>query len=172
MVSSVKGLKKSMAEHKSSMKKEPNIKLLLVLLFLGSIISIILAIGIGPVSVHPGTVAKILMSKLPVVTELIDPNWTRLDENIVCGNHIPQVAVANFIILREDHDGRSPLIDAPDQRKGLYLKEVRIQQYQVYAIALQCIQYSRRGRCDRRCPSLQMESLLEESSELKPIGSY
>lgn len=97
MVSSVKGLKKSMKENKSSMSKEPNMKLVLLLLFIGSIISIILAIGIGPVVVHPSTVAKIIMSKLPFVTDFIDPNWTRLDENIVWNLRLPRVLLGMLV---------------------------------------------------------------------------
>ncbi|MFJ8066393.1 FecCD family ABC transporter permease [Psychrobacillus sp. NPDC096426] len=72
-------------------------KVITPLLLLASIISIILAVGIGPVSVHPTFVGKIIISKLPFLTDFVDHNWTRLDENIVWGLRLPRVLLGMIV---------------------------------------------------------------------------
>ena len=74
-----------------------NMKVIISLLLLGSIVSIFLAIGIGPVSVHPISVVKIIISKLPFLTDNIVNNWTRLDENIVWGLRLPRVLLGMIV---------------------------------------------------------------------------
>ncbi len=84
-------------ENRLPMKDEPNMKVILSLLLLGSIASIIFAIGIGPVSVHPVTVTKILFSKLPILTDSMSHSWTRIDENIVWGLRLPRVLLGMIV---------------------------------------------------------------------------
>lgn len=76
---------------------DPNMKIIIFLLLLGSLVSIILAIGIGPVSIHPLTVSKIIMSKLPFLSDSIEYNFSRLDENIVWGLRLPRVLLGMIV---------------------------------------------------------------------------
>ena len=78
-------------------RDEPNMKVIIPLLLVASILTIILAIGIGPVSVHPVTVVKIIISKLPFLTDSIVNNWTQLDENIVWGLRLPRVLLGMIV---------------------------------------------------------------------------
>lgn len=72
-------------------------KVIILLLLLGSIVSIILAIGMGPVSVDPVIVAKIMISKVPFLTDHMVNDWTRLDENIVLGLRLPRVLLGMIV---------------------------------------------------------------------------
>jgi len=78
-------------------KRDPNMKVILPLLLLGSIVSIMLAIGIGPISVHPATVFKIVTSKLPFITGNLEPTWTQVEENIVWGLRLPRVLLGMIV---------------------------------------------------------------------------
>ncbi|MBY0122893.1 iron ABC transporter permease [Bacillus sp. S/N-304-OC-R1] len=78
-------------------RDEPNMKIIISLLLLGSIMSIVLTIGLGPISIHPSIVAKILISKLPFLTDLIVHDWTQLDENIVLGLRLPRVLLGMIV---------------------------------------------------------------------------
>lgn len=82
---------------KISRRDELNMKVIISLLLLGSLLSIILAIGIGPVSVHPVTVAKIISSKLPFLTDSIVNDWTQLDERIIWGLRLPRVLLGMIV---------------------------------------------------------------------------
>ncbi|WP_251554288.1 FecCD family ABC transporter permease [Neobacillus muris] len=76
---------------------EPSMKGILLVLLPASLFSIILAIGIGPVSVAPATVAKIILSKLPFLSEHIAHHWTPLEENIVWGLRLPRVLLGMIV---------------------------------------------------------------------------
>ncbi len=78
-------------------KDEPNMKVIITLLLFISIVSIILAIGIGPVLVHPVIVAKIMLSKLPFFANQIVPSWEQLDENIVWSLRLPRVLLGMIV---------------------------------------------------------------------------
>lgn len=64
------------------------VMLLLVLLTAGSVV---LAVGLGPVMVAPGTTARILLGQLPVLGSRIVCTWTPLEEMIVLGLRLPRV---------------------------------------------------------------------------------
>ena len=72
-------------------REEPNIPLIIVLLIIASIITILIATGLGPVSVSPDTVAKILLSRIPGLGDSITMTWKPLDQNIVLGLRLPRV---------------------------------------------------------------------------------
>lgn len=78
-------------------KDEPNMKAIVGLLLFLSILSIILAVGIGPVSVHPIVVAKIIVSKIPFFSDLFIVHWEELDENIVWGLRLPRVLLGMIV---------------------------------------------------------------------------
>ncbi len=70
---------------------------LIFVLILAAILSIILAIGIGPVSVSPMTTARVLISKIPLLGSLLPHTWDALSENIVLSLRLPRVLLG-FIV--------------------------------------------------------------------------
>lgn len=71
--------------------------LLIVLLIAASLLSIIFAVGIGPVSVSPFTTAKVLISKIPFFGSFLPVSWDALSENIVLMLRLPRVLLG-FIV--------------------------------------------------------------------------
>ncbi|MEH7383560.1 iron ABC transporter permease [Bacillus sp. JJ1533] len=76
-------------------RDEPNMKVITMLLLVFSIVSILFAIGIGPVSVDPQTVIKILLAKLPFLG--IETSWSQVDYNIVWGLRLPRVLLGMIV---------------------------------------------------------------------------
>ncbi|GGD60711.1 FecCD family ABC transporter permease [Paenibacillus nasutitermitis] len=76
---------------------DPNMKVIITLLLMISFLTILFAIGIGPVSVHALTVTKIVLSKIPLVSDYIDKDWNRLDENIVWTLRMPRVLLGMIV---------------------------------------------------------------------------
>ena len=74
-----------------------NMKLVIILLMFVSVISILLAIGIGPVSVHPKMVTAILFDRIPFLTDVFPKNWTELDEHIVLQLRLPRVLLGMIV---------------------------------------------------------------------------
>lgn len=68
-----------------------NIKNLIIILVVVALFSIVLAIGIGSVTLSPLTTLDILISKIPVINNLSSYSWTELDENIVVKLRMPRV---------------------------------------------------------------------------------
>lgn len=58
-----------------------------------SVLTMIFATGLGPVSVAPGTTARILTSRIPIVGGLVEHSWEQLDENIIIGLRLPRVCL-------------------------------------------------------------------------------
>jgi iron complex transport system permease protein len=76
---------------------DPNMKVIIFLLLLGSVTSILLAIGIGSTSIHPVIVTKVIFSKLPFLSDSVIYNFTKLDENIVWGLRLPRVLLGMLV---------------------------------------------------------------------------
>ena len=74
-----------------------NTNFLLVLLGVISALSLLLAVGIGPVNVSPIVVAKILISKIPFVENFVDCSWQPLEFNIVMGLRLPRVILGMVV---------------------------------------------------------------------------
>ncbi|WP_110926867.1 FecCD family ABC transporter permease [Bacillus massiliglaciei] len=72
-------------------------KVVLLLLLAASAVSIILAIGIGPVLVDPLTAAKVIAGKLPFFSGSIPHDWTLLEENIVWRLRLPRVLLGMIV---------------------------------------------------------------------------
>lgn len=70
-----------------------NLQTVLALLIGASVVSVVLAVGLGPVSVSPGTVAKILLSRLPGLGGRIAVTWEAVEQNIVLGLRLPRVCL-------------------------------------------------------------------------------
>ncbi|HIT31257.1 MAG TPA: iron ABC transporter permease [Candidatus Enterenecus stercoripullorum] len=62
-----------------------------------ALITLIVATGLGPVSVSPGTTIRILMSRIPVIGSGVAHTWQTLDENIVLGLRLPRVCLGMVV---------------------------------------------------------------------------
>lgn len=69
----------------------------ILLLTIVSIATILLATGLGPVSVAPATTAKILLSRIPGIGTNIPVTWEMLDQNIVLGLRLPRVCLGMIV---------------------------------------------------------------------------
>ena len=71
----------------------------IIIIFLAalSLITILLATGLGPVSVKPGTTANILLSRIPGIGNSIPHTWEQLDQNIVLGLRLPRVCLGMVV---------------------------------------------------------------------------
>lgn len=78
-------------------RANPNMKVIVVLLLIVAVASLLLCIGIGPVSVSPANVAKILLSRIPLIGGGIEKTWAQLDENIVIGLRLPRVCLGLIV---------------------------------------------------------------------------
>lgn len=76
---------------------EWNMRIMLAILLFLSILTVIFATGMGPVSVHPITVLKIIISKIPYLFDAITNDWTQLDENIVWVLRLPRVLLGLIV---------------------------------------------------------------------------
>ena len=77
--------------------KEPSMPQVIAVLLAVCAATVILATGLGPVSVPPLTTAKILLSQLPGVGKLIPQTWEPLDWNIVMGLRLPRVCLGMVV---------------------------------------------------------------------------
>lgn len=73
--------------------RRPRMAVLLPVLIAAAVLTVLLATGLGPVSVSPATTAKVLASRLPVIGSSIPHTWEQLDENIVLGLRLPRVCL-------------------------------------------------------------------------------
>lgn len=78
-------------------RENPNMPLIILLLAVLAVITILLASGLGPVSVQPGTTARILASRIPVLGNKIAVTWEQLDQNIVLGLRLPRVCLGMVV---------------------------------------------------------------------------
>jgi iron complex transport system permease protein len=60
-------------------------------------LSLLICVGLGPVTVSPGNVAKILLSRLPWLGGHISRTWAQIDENIVLGLRLPRVCLGLIV---------------------------------------------------------------------------
>ncbi len=75
----------------------PNLLLIVSLLSVAAVISLIVATGLGPVSVSPKITAKILLSQIPGIGSNISQTWESLDQNIVLGLRLPRVCLGMVV---------------------------------------------------------------------------
>ena len=71
-------------------------RLMLILIPL-ALVSLILCVGIGPVSVPPLTVSKIILSKLPRLGEMIAPDWTNTQHIVIFSTRLPRVLLGFLV---------------------------------------------------------------------------
>lgn len=78
-------------------RKEPNMPIIIAVLLIFAAISLVVATGLGPVSVSAGTTVKILLSQIPGLGEHIVQTWEVLDQNIVLGLRLPRVCLGMVV---------------------------------------------------------------------------
>ena len=71
--------------------------LIILILSAISVVTLLLASGLGPVSVAPGTTARILVSRIPVLGGNLAVTWEQLDQNIVLGLRLPRVCLGMVV---------------------------------------------------------------------------
>ena len=81
----------------SLMKETTNIGGMLGILIVISALSIFICIGLGPIRVAPGNVAKILLNLIPGFDGILPQNFDSLDQNIVLGLRLPRVCLG-FVV--------------------------------------------------------------------------
>ena len=79
------------------MTKRINTKILIPVLIICAVITLILSIGLGPISVSPITTAKILISRIPFLGTFIPQTWEQLDYNIIIGLRLPRVLLGMVV---------------------------------------------------------------------------
>ncbi len=80
-----------------SKHKRINTKILIPVLIICAVLTLILSIGLGPVSVSPVTTAKILISRIPFLGSIIPQTWEQLDYNIIIGLRLPRVLLGMVV---------------------------------------------------------------------------
>lgn len=76
---------------------EPDMPFILTVLVVVALLTILLATGIGPVSVAPNKTAMILLSRIPVIGGHITPSWDALEQSIVLGLRLPRVCLGMIV---------------------------------------------------------------------------
>lgn len=82
---------------KSFDREKPNMSVIILFLAILSVLTVLFATGLGPVSVEPGTTAKILLSRIPGIGNSIPHTWEQLDQNIVLGLRLPRVCLGMVV---------------------------------------------------------------------------
>lgn len=78
-------------------RDDPNMKAVVMIMAVIAVVSIILAVGLGPVSVSPEITAKVILSKIPGIGANIPVTWEPLDENIVMSLRLPRVLLGMIV---------------------------------------------------------------------------
>lgn len=93
---SVQKTEKNKEEGKNK-KHNRRFKILLIILPIILFISIVMAVALGPVSIHPFTVWKIAFSHFPGLGDAIQENWSNAHYNIVWQVRFPRVLLGVII---------------------------------------------------------------------------
>lgn len=77
--------------------KQNKMLFIIIVLVVAAVLTILLATGLGPVSVDPGTTAKILFSEIPFLGDRIAATWEILDYNIIMDLRLPRVCLGMVV---------------------------------------------------------------------------
>ena len=86
---------KSLKKHFN--RTDPNMPLIIGLLIALAAVTMVLATGLGPVSVAPINTLKILLSQIPGIGKLRPQTWEQLDWNIVMGLRLSRVCLGMVV---------------------------------------------------------------------------
>lgn len=78
-------------------RRRPRLAMLLAVLAVAALITVLLATGLGPVSVSPAATAKILLSRVPLIGQGVPYTWEALEENIVLNLRLPRVCLGMVV---------------------------------------------------------------------------
>ncbi|HBR03049.1 MAG TPA: ABC transporter permease [Ruminiclostridium sp.] len=78
-------------------RANPNMGVIIAVLIVLAVASLLFGIGLGPVTVAPEKVMKILLSRIPGLEEAIPHTWEQLDQNIVLGLRLPRVCLGMVV---------------------------------------------------------------------------
>lgn len=78
-------------------RENPNMLLIMSILIALAVATILLATGLGPVSVSPETTTKILFSKIPLLGSAVMQTWELVEQNIVLGLRLPRVCLGMVV---------------------------------------------------------------------------
>lgn len=78
-------------------REDPPMALIVAMLPALAVITILLAVGLGPVSIPPGTTVKILLAQLPGIGRHIPYTWEILEQNVVLGLRLPRVCLGMVV---------------------------------------------------------------------------
>lgn len=70
-----------------------NLKIVIPMLTAAALLTLIAATGIGPVSVSPGETARIFLSHIPGIGELIPHTWEPVSESVIMTLRLPRVCL-------------------------------------------------------------------------------
>ena len=82
---------------KAFSRTAPNMGVIMALLCILALVSLVFAIGLGPVTVPAENVAKILLGRIPGLGRMIPQTFSQLDENIVLGLRFPRVCLGFLV---------------------------------------------------------------------------
>lgn len=85
------------SDNKKNRKQEKRFRMLLFFLPVILFLSIILAVSLGPVGIHPFTVWKIALSHVPALGDLIGESWSNAHANIVWEVRFPRVLLGVLV---------------------------------------------------------------------------
>lgn len=88
---------KMVHESKQNQRHDKRFKALLIILPIILLISIVMAVALGPVSIHPLAVWEIILSHIPGVRNFINESWTNAHYNIVWEVRFPRVLLGTLI---------------------------------------------------------------------------
>ena len=74
-------------------ENELNMGVVILILIIAALLTVMVATGMGPVSVSPETTARILLSKIPGIGRNIVPDWKPVEQNIVLVLRLPRVCL-------------------------------------------------------------------------------
>lgn len=72
-------------------------KFVVISLLATLLVSIVLAIGLGPVKVSPGTTLQVVLSKVPLTGKRVNVIWGMVEENIVWQLRLPRVLLGGIV---------------------------------------------------------------------------
>lgn len=78
-------------------RSAPNMKAIVLLLSLAAALTVVLATGLGPVSVPPSVTARVLLHRVPGLGARVAVTWEPLQENIVWGLRLPRVLLGMIV---------------------------------------------------------------------------
>lgn len=77
--------------------RKRNLKLMMGILLVGILVTIILATGLGPVSIAPTSTIKIVLHQIPWIGDNIPVTWEAVEQNIVLGLRLPRVCLGLIV---------------------------------------------------------------------------